>query len=70
MLINRNGVTCFKKGANMSLRKFHTPLTEAEVERDVSIINTKSVSMDGCFYKAEQKKASGWKFSHQKKELQ
>ncbi len=40
----------------MSLRKFHTPLTEAEVERDISIINTKSASTDGCFYKAEQKK--------------
>lgn len=49
---------CFKEGVNMSLRNFHTPLTEAEVDEIYQLLTPKQRKyMDAL--RNEAKKASG-----------
>jgi hypothetical protein len=50
----------------MSLRKFHTPLTEAEVEEIYQLLTPKVASIYEYFYKAEQKKQVVRSFSVKK----
>jgi len=49
---------CFKEGVNMSLRNFHTPLTEAEVDEIYQLLTPKQRKYMDAFTK-RSKRANG-----------